>query len=140
SLGYGFTDRKLIEHFYHSGKLIGLLSVLRNHFNVVLLDFPLDVMGDLEEAILHIDTFAICVPNNLPSIISLLRNVEVTLDRERAAYLNAKSKVVVTKYNDRSRFRNEMFTPNRVSDVLASGLSDCFPYEMKVAGFVPYSN
>jgi septum formation inhibitor-activating ATPase MinD len=140
SLGYTFNDLMLIERFYNSAKLIGMLSLLRSHFNVVLLDLPMDRMKELKEALLHIDTFALCVPNNLPSVISLLRNVEVALDRENAAYVNAKSKLIVTRYNDRSRFQNEIFTPERVKELLASGLSDCFPYEIKLAGHVPYSS
>jgi septum formation inhibitor-activating ATPase MinD len=140
SLGYTFNDLMLMERFYNSAKLIGMLSLLRSHFNVILLDLPMDRMKDLKEALLHIDTFALCVPNNLPSVISLLRNVEVALDRENAAYVNAKSKLIVTRYNDRSRFQNEIFTPERVKELLASGLSDCFPYEIKLAGHVPYSS
>ncbi|MCI3920614.1 hypothetical protein MO973_10255 [Paenibacillus sp. TRM 82003] len=140
SLGYGFGDHKLIERVYTGGKLIGMLSVMRNHFNVVVVDFPMDRMREFKEALLHIDAFALCVSNNLPSVISALRNAEVALDRESAAYVNSKSRVVVTKYNDRSRFRGEPLTPGKVVDLMASGLSDCFPYEMKVAGHIPYSS
>ncbi|GJM70484.1 hypothetical protein HMSSN036_27000 [Paenibacillus macerans] len=49
---------------------------------------------------IHIDIFGLCVPNNLHAVLSTIRNVEVVLDAEKAAYLNAKSKVIVTKYND----------------------------------------
>lgn len=79
-------------------------------------------------------------PNNLYSVLSTLKNVEGTLDKEKAAYLNAKSKVIVTKYNDRSRFQGDIFTPDRVSEIMASGLLESFTYEMKVAGYVSYNN
>jgi hypothetical protein len=69
-----------------------------------------------------------------------LKNVDVRLDKENAAYLNAKSKVIVTKYNDRSRFQGDIFTPDKVSNILTSGLLECFTYEMKVAGHVSYNN
>lgn len=139
SLGYGFSDRKLIEQFYHSARLISLLSMLRGKFNLVLLDMPLDQLESFKESMIHIDVFGLCVPNNLYSIISTLKNIEFILD-EDATYLNAKSKVIVTKYNDRSRFQDEIFAPDKVSEVLSSGLLDTMTYEMKVAGYVPYTD
>lgn len=140
SLGYGFSDRRLIDQFYNSNKLVGLLSVLRSKFNLVILDMPMDLFVPFREILIHIDVFGLCVTNNLHSILSTLRNVEVVLDKENISYLNAKSRVIVTKYNDRSRFQNDIFIPDRVSEVLTSGLSERFTYEMKVAGYVPYSN
>lgn len=139
-LGYSFTDPRLIEQFYISAKLIGLLSLLRNKFNLILLDMPMNLLGKFSEIMIHIDSFGMCIPNNLYSVLSTLKNVEVILDKEKAAYLNAKSKVIVTKYNDRSRFQGEIFTPDRVSEVMASGLLESFTYEMKVAGHVSYNN
>lgn len=140
ALGYEFNDLKLIGKFYNSNKLVGLLSVLRNKFNLVILDMPLDLCKVFKESLIHIDVFGLCVPNNLYAVLSTLRNVEVVLDEESAAYLNAKARVVVTKYNDRSRMQNEIFIPEKVNEVLASGLSDSFTYEMKLAGYVPYAS
>ncbi|WP_223068034.1 hypothetical protein [Paenibacillus caui] len=140
ALGYSFQDRKLMEQFYTSDKLVGLISLLRTKFNLVLLDLPLDLFKAFKETMIHIDSFGLCVPNNLYAVLSTIRNVEVVLDQEKAAYLNAKSKVIVTKYNDRSRFQDALFTPDKVSEVLTSGLSDIFRYDMSMAGYVPYSS
>ncbi|WP_460325208.1 hypothetical protein [Paenibacillus sp. YSY-4.3] len=140
SLGYSFNDRMLLEQFYNSEKLVGLISVLRTKFNLVLLDMPLDLFRSFQETMIHIDVFGLCIPNNLHAVLSTARNVEVVLDREKASYFNAKSKVIVTKYNDRSRFQGALFAPEKVSEILASGISDSFQYEMKTAGVVPYSD
>ncbi|MFC4102188.1 cellulose synthase operon protein YhjQ/BcsQ [Paenibacillus xanthanilyticus] len=137
-LGYEFADERRIDQFYASAKLIGLLSLLRHRFNLILLDMPLDILRRFQETMIHIDGFALCVPNNLHAVLSTLKNAEVVLGEEAQGYLNAKSKVVVTKYNDRSRFQGEIFAPDQVSRVLTSGLLDSFAYEMKVAGHVPY--
>ncbi|MFB9324453.1 cellulose synthase operon protein YhjQ/BcsQ [Paenibacillus aurantiacus] len=137
-LGYEFSDRRRVDQFYTGAKLIGMLSLLRHRFNLVLLDLPLDILGGFQEAMIHVDGFALCVPNNLHAVLSTLKNAEVALDAEARGYLNAKSKVVVTKYNDRSRFHGEIFAPEQVSRVMTSGLLDSFAYEMKVAGHVPY--
>ncbi|MCJ8011831.1 hypothetical protein MUG84_08755 [Paenibacillus sp. KQZ6P-2] len=140
ALGYSFHDRKLTEQFFNSAKLVGLLSVLRNNFNLIILDFPMDLLLTFREAMIHIDTFGLCVPNNLHAVISTVRNIEVVLSREDALYLNAKSKIIVTKYNDRSRLQGETFAPERVGEVLSAGLSDSLVYPMKTAGHVPYSH
>ncbi|NJJ39955.1 hypothetical protein [Paenibacillus apii] len=139
-LGYGFDDTRLIGQFVTEARLTGLLSLLRNRFNLIVLDLPLDLLGQYSEIMIHIDSFGLCVPNDLYSVLSTLRNVENGLHKEQAAYLNAKSKLVVTKYNDRSRFKGEIFMPESVCRVLTSGLMDSFTYEMKVAGHVPYSS
>jgi len=137
-LGYSFSDPKLIEQFYTSSKLVGLMSLLRNKFNLILLDLPLNLLDRFREALIHIDSFGLCIPNNLYAVLSTLKNVEETLNKENAAYLNAKSKVIVTKYNDRSRFQGDIFIPDKVSAVTSSGLLESFTYEMKVAGHISY--
>lgn len=139
-LGYEFDDPRLIGQFVTEARLTGLLSLLRNRFNLIVLDLPLDVLRKYQEIMIHIDSFGLCVPNDLYSVLSTLRNVENSLLKEQAVYLNAKSKLVVTKYNDRSRFQGDNFTPEAVSRVLTSGLMEDFTYEMKVAGHVPYSS
>ncbi len=139
ALGYGFKDQKLIGQFYNSGMLVRLLSVLRSKFNLVLLDMPMDLFKTFGETLIHIDIFGLCVSNNLHSILSTLRNIEAVFNSEQASYLNTKSRAVVTKYNDRSRLQGEIFVPDKVSEVLSSGLSESFRYEMKVAGYVPYA-
>lgn len=46
ALGYSFQDRRLMDQFYTSDKLVGLLSLLRTKFNLVLLDMPLDLFRE----------------------------------------------------------------------------------------------
>lgn len=84
-LGYSFSDPKLIEQFYTSSKLVGLLSLLRNKFNLILLDLPLNLLDRFREALIHIDSFGICIPNNLYAVLSTLRNVEETLNKENTS-------------------------------------------------------
>ncbi|TCK90639.1 cellulose biosynthesis protein BcsQ [Natranaerovirga hydrolytica] len=140
SLGYDFQDEKLIQQFYNSNKLIGLLSVLKNKFNLVILDMPMDLFKYFEETLMYIDVFGLCINNNLYSILSTLRNLDVVLEPKNISYINAKSKVIVTKYNDQSRFKNEIFVPNQVCEILTSGLNESFLYDVKLAGYIPYSS
>lgn len=140
TLGYNFNDNKLVEHFYTGSKLIGLLSVLRHKFNLIVLDAPMDIFREFSEVLIHIDVFGLCVPNNLYSVISTIQNMNICLDTEKIAFLNAKSKLIVTKYNAQSRYQNDIFTANKVSEALTSGLNEFFTYDVDVAGVVPYGN
>lgn len=139
SLGYDFSDSKLISQFYNSVKFTGMLSVFRNRFNLVILDMPLDLLKNFKEVLIYIDVFGLCVSNNLHSILSTLRNLEVVFDPASVSYINAKSKLLVTKYNNRSRFQGDIFTQDRVCEIMTSDLSEHFTYPISSAGIVPYS-
>ena len=140
SLGYGYDDPKQFDQLFTADRLTALLSVLRSRFRLLILDMPMDLLGRFRESFHQIDVFGVCVPNNLNGIVNLARNAELVLDADSARHVNAKAKLIVTRYNEFSRLKGEMFTPDKVREVLASGLSACFPYEMKVAGYVPYSS
>jgi len=138
SLGYNFSDIKLIKQFYNSTRLIGMLSVLKNNFNLVILDMPLDMLSTLSEVILHIDIFGLCVANNLYSILNTIRKLECVLDSEKMSFLKSKSLLIISKYNLKSKFNNNFFTPDKVNEILTSGLSNNFVGDMKIAGSIPY--
>jgi len=138
SLGYNFSDIKLIKQFYNSTRLIGMLSVLKNNFNLVILDMPLDMLSTLSEVILHIYIFGLCVANNLYSILNTIRKLECVLDSEKMSFLKSKSLLIISKYNLKSKFNNNFFTPDKVNEILTSGLSNNFVGDMKIAGSIPY--
>ncbi|WP_026478100.1 nucleotide-binding protein [Alkaliphilus transvaalensis] len=139
SLSYQFDDKRLIQQLYSCNRLIGLISVLRQKFNLVIVDLPMDLLKEFQEALIHIDVFGLCVPNNLHGIFNTLKNIENVLDDQQITYLNAKTKVIVTKYNDRAKFQGEIFTAEKVCEVLTSDLSENFNIDTPLAGFVPYS-
>jgi serine/threonine protein kinase len=139
SLGYEFCDLQLIDKFYNSLKLIGMLSVLRSKFNLIILDIPLDLLKRFKEVLIHIDVFGLCVSNNLYSVLSSLRNMEVVLKKEHMSYVNIKSKLLITKYNNRARFHEKIFTQEKVCELITSGLSEYFTNQISSAGIIPYS-
>ncbi|NLI59625.1 MAG: AAA family ATPase [Clostridium sp.] len=139
SLGYDFNDTRLIQKFYNSVKFSSMISVFRNQFNLVILDMPLDLLKNFKDALIYIDIFGLCVSNNLHSVLSTLRNLEVVFDPESILHINAKSKLLVTKYNNGSRFQGDIFTQDKICEVMISGLSDYFTYPISSAGIIPYS-
>ena len=102
--------QNLLISFFNSLKLIGMLSVLRSKFNLIILDMPLGIiLKNFNEVLMHIDVFGYCVSNNLYSVLSSLRNMEVVLEKEHISYINVKSKLLITEYNNRSRFHEKIF-------------------------------
>lgn len=138
-LAYDFQDMAVMDRFFSANKVINMLTTLRQSFNVIFLDLPFDLLKDLQEIILHIDTFGLCVSNNLYSVVTTLRNISSYLNKENIAYLNAKSKIVVTQYNDRMQYQGKLFTADQVSELFASDLSDDFNRVMPVAGIIRYT-
>ena len=139
SLGYRFYDKNLIDKFFNSLKVISMLSVLRNKFNLIIIDIPLDLLKNFREILIHIDRFGLCVSNNLYSVLSSLRNMEVVLEKEHISYINAKSKLLITKYNNRSRFHEKSLLRKKVCELITSGLSEHFTNQISSAGIIPYS-
>lgn len=137
-LTYEYEDDRLLSQFYTAHKLINLITVLRQHFNLVVLDIPFEILKNFEEVIPNIDTFGLCVNNSQYSIITTLRNMGNCLSNENIGYLNAKSKLIITRYNDRVQYEGDFFTPERVSDLFASDLCEQLETKMPVAGYVRY--
>lgn len=139
TLPYTFLDTHLEERFITEEKIITMISILKNKFNLCILDLPLEIAAAYKGILLHIDTFGLCVNNCLYSILNTARNLEVCLPDEYKNMLIAKSKVIVTRYNDKIVAKGENFTPGRVCETLKMVSAD-FEIMGEPAGYVPYSD
>jgi len=139
TLSYSFHDKELLERFYTAAKLVNMLAVFRKHFQLCLLDMPFEVMGKFAESILFIDSFGLCVPNNLYALTGALRSVQNLFAKEEQESLFSKSRVIVSKYNDQSTLQNEFFSPERVCELLLELSDVCYEREFELAGFIPYT-
>jgi cellulose biosynthesis protein BcsQ len=139
TLAYSFRDKTLLERFYTAAKLVNMLAVFRKHFQVCLLDMPFEVLGRFTESILYMDDFGLCVPNNLYSLTGALRNMQTLLGKEELESLYGKSKIIVSKYNDRSVLQDEYFSPERVCELLAELGDTNYENGFELAGFIPYT-
>lgn len=138
TLGYDFEDHRLTEQFYTTIKLMNMLTILKQSFNVIILDLPLEILGKFHEVIPNVDIFALCVNNSQYSVITTLQNMGNYLSNEEIGYLNAKSKLLITRYNDRAQCEDGFFTPDRVSELFASDLCEEMKIQMPVAGYIRY--
>jgi hypothetical protein len=66
--------------------------------------------------------------------------MEVVLEKEHISYINVKSKLLITKYNNRSRFHEKIFTQEKVCELITSGLSENFTNQISSAGIIPFSH
>ena len=139
TLSYSFQDKDLLERFYNTAKLVNMLSVFRKHFQVCLLDMPLEVLGRFRDSILFIDDFGLCVSNNLYALTGALRSAQSLFTQEELGSLYSKVKIIVSKYNDRSTLQEEIFSPERVCELLLDLSDTYYEKEFELAGFIPYS-
>ena len=140
TLGYDFDDKKLIEQHFTESKVIGLITALKHSFDLVVVDLPLGNFARFPSFLNSIDILSLCMENTVYSAITTLRNISLSFpERERITYLASKTKLVVTKYNDESMYDDEIITPDRLSELIASeGFSEDFDMEIPVVGSVPY--
>jgi len=142
SLGYEFKDARLIAQHYIDAKIIGLLTSLKHEFDLVVVDFPLCKLTKVPALLNSVDTFALCIVNNIYSVVSTMRGIERGFEaRSDISYLASKTKLVVTKYNDESLYEDEVITPDKIIDMIESGsFSDDFTSRLGAAGKVSYTN
>ncbi len=139
TLAYSFHDKSLLERFYTPARLINMLSVFRKHFQLCLLDMPLEVLAGFKESLLYIDVFGLCVPNNLYALTSTLRGVQDAFDKEESELLFGKSKIVVSKYNDQASLQDEFFSADKVCQLLLELSEAEGDRQFELAGHIPYS-
>jgi len=138
SLAYSFSDDELLGRFLTPARLINMLTLLRKNFQLCLLDIPLEALGQLKECALYVDTFGLCVPNNLYSLSGTLCGFAQVLTQEEMDALFGKSVVIVSKYNERMNIQEECFSPEKVCELLLE-LSDApLSGEFELAGHIPY--
>jgi len=139
TLSYSFRDKELLERFYTAAKLVNMLSVFRKHFQLCLLDMPLEALGKFTESILFIDDFGLCIPNNLYSITGALRAMQNLFNNEDMESLRSKSKIIVSKYNDQATLQDEFFSAEKVCELLLElGSAAYYESGFELAGAIPY--
>jgi septum formation inhibitor-activating ATPase MinD len=138
-LGYDFMDRQSMDNLFTEQKAAALVSALKSKFDYVFVDITFGTLSRFPGIMMHFDTFALCVENNLHGAVTTLRALINDFSPENIQYLNLKSKLVATKYNSESVYDDEIMTPERLSELMTSGMCDDFVSEVPVAGAVPYA-
>lgn len=139
SLGYQFEDSTLEGRFITCDHIISMLTLLKQQFNVVIIDAPLDILQQLSDIIGHLDTIGLCMENNLHSVLSTIRHLDVAFDIHKVKYINAKGKLILNRFDPASKYDGDQFSGETASALMASGISEAIVYRMPVAGTIPQS-
>jgi len=99
---------------------------------------PFEMLGRFTQCILYIDSFGLCVSNNLHSLTGTLRGLEHTLTPEETEQLFGKSKIIVSKYNEQACIHNEFFSPEKVCGLLLELSETPIAGEFESAGHIPW--
>lgn len=139
SLGYTFADSQLEDKFLTSQYLIRMVTLLKNHFNVVIIDAPFDILKRYAEVLMHIDRIGICMENNLHALLGMIRELESSFEGQDVRYMNSKGGLIITKFDPSTQYQGSQLFGDRISEIIASGLSEFMTHKMPVMGTIPYS-
>ncbi|GHU50732.1 hypothetical protein AGMMS49975_02360 [Clostridia bacterium] len=139
SLGYGFNDEALLNKHLTEPKIIGLITYLKQNFDMVAMDFPMDALARFPALINNADVISLCMENNMYSAFTTIRHIAIRFGAD-ISYFISKSRLTVTKYNDESVYDEEVITPEGLSELIVNeGFCDDITYEIPVSGKIPYS-
>jgi len=136
-LGYSVSNRERISEALKYKRIASLIGLLRQEYDLVLLDIPLEVFKTLPDLITLVDSIGLCVNNSLYSVINTVRALEESISKD-ALLFAAKSRVIVSKYNKINRYKGKKFTPELTCEIL-NHLSGISKGEYRKAGEIPYA-
>jgi len=137
ALAYSVLNKERISEAMQSKRVLSLISLLKQKYNLVLIDIPIENLKSLPDIITQIDSIGLCVNNSLYSVINTVRAIETSVLKDTLLF-TTKSRVIVSKYNDNSRYNGKKFTPKFTCEVL-NNLTDISKGEYQKGGVVPYS-
>ncbi|MBQ7039408.1 MAG: hypothetical protein IJN39_02465, partial [Clostridia bacterium] len=131
-------EKQLEDKFINAEKIITMISVLKNQFNLCIIDLPIDAASEYSSILAHVDAFGLCVKNSLYSVLNTARSMDFWLNNEYRKMVAAKSKIIITEYNDKIIYHGENFTPNKTIELLKAVSTD-FMMAGAPVGYVPYT-
>lgn len=139
TLTYSFSDKQLMDKFITTEKITTMISVLRNKFNLCILDLPMEIAMIHSGVLMQVDSFGLCVKNNLYSVLNTARCMELWKDNEARKMFAVKTKVIVSDYDDKILYDGENFTPNKTLDLLKI-VSPDFQLTSTLGGYIPHTD
>lgn len=137
ALAYSVSSKERIVEAMQYKRVLSLISLLKQKYNLVLIDLPIEIIKILPDIITQIDSFGLCVNNSLYSVINTVRDVEENIPKDTLLF-TTKSRVIVSKYNENNRYQGKKFTPELTCEIL-NDLSGISKKEYQKGGLVPYS-
>lgn len=137
SLSYSVSSRDRVLEAMDYKRVLSLISLIRQKYNLVLIDLPMEILKSFPDIITQIDSIGLCVNNSLYSVINTVKAVEESISKD-ALLFRTKSKIIVSKYNENNRYHGKKFTPEFTCEIL-NDISEISKGEYKNGGVIPYS-
>lgn len=131
---------KPIEQLYSASNVVNLLSFAKSNYDIVLIDFPFEVMKRIGGALTYVDRVILCIPNTEHHLNTLLEveleDLLLTNDLIGSTLIS-KSSILLTKYNQHSKIFNKEATDVLIERIL-NDIDDPM-YHLEVLGIIPMS-
>lgn len=137
ALSYSVSSKERIAEALQYKRVLSLISLLKQKYNLVLIDLPMEAFKTLPDIITQIDSIGVCVNNSLYSVINTVRAIEESISNDTLLF-KTKSRVIVSKYNENNRYNSKEFTPEFTCEIL-NDLSGISKGEYQNGGVVSYS-
>lgn len=130
------TDKRLEK--INSNSILQFISLIKNKFNLVLLDFPLSSLSDYYPILVSVDKIALCITNSLHSVFNTSKELEGYIIQNQSN-LKYKTQFILTKSNKFNLYRNKIFEKNSVLETM-NLLTNNFFKEAEIIGEIPYKS
>lgn len=137
SLSYSVSSKERILEAMDYKRVLSLISLLRQKYNLALIDLPMEIFKSYPDISTQIDSIGLCVNNSLYSVINTVKAIEESISKDVLLF-RTKSKIIVSKYNENNRYQGKKLTPEFTCEIL-NNISEISKGEYKYCGVVPYS-
>jgi Mrp family chromosome partitioning ATPase len=138
TLAYSIESNDKMMDLINITRILTLITVLKSKFNLVILDMPIHILKRFSDILIHVDTVGLCLNNSLYSVINTVSSIG-EFDDNLLTLLAIKSRVIITKYNERNVYCKDIMTPDTTCEIL-NNLCDMFTSKPVCAGAIPYYN
>ncbi len=137
TLAYSASNKDKLAEVMDYKRVLSLVSLLRQKYNLVLLDLPMEILKRISNIITQVDSIGLCVNNNLYSVINTVKDIEESISEDFLLF-RTKSRVIISKYNENNRYHSKRFSPEFTCEML-NEISSVTRDEYQNCGVIPYT-
>lgn len=136
TLAYSIESCDKMMELITMTRILALITVLKSKFNLVILDIPIHILRRFPDLLIHVDSVGLCLNNSLYSVINTVSSMG-EFDKNIHTLLTIKSKIIITKYNERNVYCKNPLTPEATCDIF-NNLNEALNDMLNCAGTIPY--
>ncbi len=137
TLAYSIESNDKMMDMINITRILTMVTILKSKFNLVVLDIPVHILKKYSDLLIHVDSIGLCLNNSLYSIINTASSMG-EFDKNLLALLAIKSRLIITRYNERNVYGRQPLTPDVTCEIL-NNISEMFSSSPVCAGNIPYN-